>query len=84
MSQSGADLFRLIQALTTAPNRAHKGCGVARPSIEAGTYVDLPTVRSNSNGNGTVQLIADSNGDLLPDLVINLDVNSTAGLNIAL
>ena len=52
--------------------------------IEAGTYVDLPTVRSNSNGNGTVQLIADSNGDLLPDLVINLDVNSTAGLNIAL
>jgi hypothetical protein len=32
----------------------------------------------------TVQLIADSNGDLLPDMVINLDVDSTAGLNIVL
>jgi hypothetical protein len=49
--KAAQNFFRLIQALTTAPNRAHKGCGVARPSIEAGTYVDLPTVRSSSNGN---------------------------------
>jgi Ca2+-binding RTX toxin-like protein len=32
----------------------------------------------------TVQLIADSNGDLLPDLIINLNVDSTVGLNIVL